>query len=153
MLPGEESQWAPGTVEKLLKLADKLHSLHDATKVKGQTIEWTSECQSAFLAGKSTLATVTNASNRAVGGQPWYETVVVVDHAEEVLETGLVAGHREVIHCICGFLLIRSEAVWASTHVLAKNALLLVDGPSHFHRGDGRPDGGALRAPVRCGWQ
>ena len=27
-------------------------------------------------------------------GQPWYETVVVVDHAEEALETGLVGRHR-----------------------------------------------------------
>ena len=31
------------------RLADKLHPLHDATKVKGQTIEWISECQSASL--------------------------------------------------------------------------------------------------------
>ena len=33
-------------------------------------------------------------------GQPWYETVVVVDHAEEALETGLVGRHREVTHCL-----------------------------------------------------
>ena len=66
------------------RLADKLHPLHDATKVKGQAIEGTSECQSAFLAAKSALVTATllhhphsnaktsitvDASNRAVGGQ------------------------------------------------------------------------------------
>ena len=66
------------------RLADKLHPLHDATKVKGQTIEWTPECQSAFLAAKSALVTATllhhsnsnattsitvDASDRAVGGQ------------------------------------------------------------------------------------
>lgn len=65
-------------------LADKLHPLHDATKVKGQTIEWTPECQSAFLAAKAALASATllhhphsnaktcitvDASNKAVGGQ------------------------------------------------------------------------------------
>ena len=31
-------------------------------------------------------------------GQPRQETVVVVDHAEEALETGLVGWHREVTH-------------------------------------------------------
>ena len=66
------------------RLADKLHSLHDATKVKGQTIIWTAECQSAFLAAKSALVTASllhhphsnaktsitvDASDRAVGGQ------------------------------------------------------------------------------------
>ena len=65
------------------RLADKLHPLHDATKVKGQTIMWTPECQSAFLAAKSALVTTTllhyphsnaktsitvDASDRAVGG-------------------------------------------------------------------------------------
>ena len=66
------------------RLADKLHPLHDATKVKGQAIEWSPECQSAFLAAKSALATATllhhpdsnaktsitvDTSDRAVGGQ------------------------------------------------------------------------------------
>ena len=66
------------------RLADTLHPLHDATKVKGQAIEWTPECQSAFLAAKDALVTATllhhphpnaqtsitvDASNRAVGGQ------------------------------------------------------------------------------------
>ena len=66
------------------RLADKLHPLYDATKVKGQAIEWTSECQAAFLAAKAALATATllhhphanaktsitvDASNTAVGRQ------------------------------------------------------------------------------------
>ena len=66
------------------RLADTLHPLHDATKVKGQAIEWTPECQSAFLAAKDALVTATllhhphpnaqtsitvDASIRAVGGQ------------------------------------------------------------------------------------
>ena len=33
-------------------------------------------------------------------GQPRHETVVVVDHAEEALETDLVGWHREVTHCL-----------------------------------------------------
>ena len=33
-------------------------------------------------------------------GQPQYEMVVVVDHAEEALETGLVGRHREITHCL-----------------------------------------------------
>ena len=65
------------------RLADKLHPLHDATKVKGQAIEWTTKCQSAFVAAKSALVSDTllhhphsnaktsitvDASDRAVGG-------------------------------------------------------------------------------------
>ena len=33
-------------------------------------------------------------------GQPRHEAVVVVDHAEEALETDLIGGHREVAHCL-----------------------------------------------------
>ena len=66
------------------RLADKLHPLHDATKVKGQAIEWTTKCQSAFLAANSALVSATllhhphsnaktsitvDASDRAVGGK------------------------------------------------------------------------------------
>ena len=66
------------------RLADKLHPLHNATKVKGQAIEWTTKCQSAFLAAKSALVSATllhhphsnaktsitvDASDRAVGGK------------------------------------------------------------------------------------
>ena len=66
------------------RLADKLHPLHDATEVKGQAIEWTTKCQSAFLAAKSALVSSTllhhphsnamtnitvDASDRAVGGK------------------------------------------------------------------------------------
>ena len=66
------------------RLADKLHSLHDATKVKGQAIKWTTKCQSAFLAAKLALVSATlvhhshsnaktsimvDASDRAVGGK------------------------------------------------------------------------------------
>ena len=65
------------------RLADKLHPLHDATKVKGQAIEWITKCQSAFLAAKSALVSAillhhphsnaktsitVDASDRAVGG-------------------------------------------------------------------------------------
>ena len=65
-------------------LADKLLPLHDATKVKGQAIEWTTKCQSAFLAAKSALVSATllhhphsnakssitvDASDREVGGK------------------------------------------------------------------------------------
>ena len=41
------------------RLADKLHPLHDATKIKGQAIEWTTKCQSAFLPAKSALVSAT----------------------------------------------------------------------------------------------
>ena len=66
------------------RLADKLHPLHNATKVKGQAIEWTTKCQSGFLAAKSALVSATllhhphsnaktsitvDASDRAVGGK------------------------------------------------------------------------------------
>ena len=68
----------------MLRLADKLHPLHNATKVKGQVIEWTTKCQSVFLAAKSALVSATllhhphsnaktsitmDASDRAVGGK------------------------------------------------------------------------------------
>ena len=33
-------------------------------------------------------------------GQPQHEAVVVVDHAEEALETDLIGGHGEVAHCL-----------------------------------------------------
>ena len=33
-------------------------------------------------------------------GQPRHEAVVVVDHAEEALETDLIGGHGEVAHCL-----------------------------------------------------
>ena len=33
-------------------------------------------------------------------GQPRHEAVVVVDHAEEALETDLIVGHGEVAHCL-----------------------------------------------------
>ena len=32
-------------------------------------------------------------------GQLRHETVIVVDHAKEALETGLVGWHRELVHC------------------------------------------------------
>ena len=66
------------------RLADKLHPLHDATKVKGQAVEWTTKCQSAFLATKLALVSATlfhhphsnamtsikiDSSDRAVGGK------------------------------------------------------------------------------------
>ena len=66
------------------QLANKLHPLHEATKVKGQAITWTPQCQSAFEAAKSALASATllhhpcsasptnvtvDASDKAVGGQ------------------------------------------------------------------------------------
>lgn len=65
-------------------LADKLYPLYEATKAKGQTITWTPECEAAFTAAKSALASATllhhpdptattsitvDASDRAVGGQ------------------------------------------------------------------------------------
>jgi len=64
-------------------LANKLHPLHEACKGKGQTIVWTKDCQSAFEAAKSALASAallkhpdqskpiaitTDASDVAVGG-------------------------------------------------------------------------------------
>ena len=66
------------------QLAEKLYALHEATRVKGQTITWTPECESAFTAAKSALASATllhhpdpmamtnitvDASDKAVGGQ------------------------------------------------------------------------------------
>ena len=68
----------------LPSLAHKLHPLHEATKVKGQDIDWTPECQSAFELAKQALASAAllhhpsssaptsitvDASNKAVGGQ------------------------------------------------------------------------------------
>ena len=41
------------------RLANKLHPLHKATQTKGQNIKWTPECESAFLAAKSALASAT----------------------------------------------------------------------------------------------
>ena len=66
------------------QLAEKLYALHEATRVKGQTITWTPECESAFTAAKSALASATllhhpdpmamtnitvDASDKAVGDQ------------------------------------------------------------------------------------
>ena len=68
----------------LPELAHKLHPLHEATKVKGQKIEWTDDCQVAFDAAKAALSSATllnhpcpaaptsitvDASDKAVGGQ------------------------------------------------------------------------------------
>ena len=68
----------------LPQLADKLHPLHEATKVKGQAIKWTLECAAAFTEAKSALASTAllhhldptamtsitaDASNTAVGRQ------------------------------------------------------------------------------------
>ena len=66
------------------QLAEKLYPLHEATKVKGQTITWTPDCKAAFNSAKSALASATllhhphptattsitvDASDMAVGGQ------------------------------------------------------------------------------------
>lgn len=68
----------------LQKLAEKLYPLYEATKGKGQVISWTPQCQTAFEAAKSALASATllhhphstaptslivDASDKAVGGQ------------------------------------------------------------------------------------
>ena len=68
----------------LLQLAGKLYLLHEATKVKGQTITWTPQCKAAFDSAKLALASDTllhhphptamtnitvDASKKAVGGQ------------------------------------------------------------------------------------
>ena len=66
------------------QLAEKLYSLHEATRVKGQTITRTPDCETALTAAKSPLASTTllhhpdpmamtnimvDASDKAVGGQ------------------------------------------------------------------------------------
>ena len=66
------------------QLADKLYPLYEATKVKGQAITWTPDCEAAFASAKSALASATllhhphptaltsvtvDASDKAVGGQ------------------------------------------------------------------------------------
>ena len=66
------------------QLADKLYPLYEATKVKGQAISWTPDCEAAFASAKSALASATllhhphptaltsvtvDASDKAVGGQ------------------------------------------------------------------------------------
>ena len=34
-----------------------------------------------------------------LNGQSWHEAVVVVDHAEEALETNFVGGYLKIAHC------------------------------------------------------
>ena len=66
------------------QLAEKLYPLHEATKVKGQIITWTPDCEIAFDSAKSALASATllhhphptattsitvDASDKAVSGQ------------------------------------------------------------------------------------
>ena len=66
------------------QLADKLYPLYEATKVKGQAITWTPDCEAAFASAKSALESATllhhphptaltsvtvDTSDKAVGGQ------------------------------------------------------------------------------------